>query len=42
MVEIGWLDLWHALREEPVEECRQRIPEWRDMGGGHMVACHRV
>ena len=25
-----------------VEECRQVIPEWRDMGGGHMVACHRV
>ncbi len=25
-----------------IEECRQVIPEWRDMGGGHMVACHRV
>jgi oligopeptide transport system ATP-binding protein len=25
-----------------VEECRQVIPEWRDMGGGHMVACHKV
>jgi oligopeptide transport system ATP-binding protein len=24
------------------EECRQSIPEWRDMGGGHMVACHKV
>jgi len=25
-----------------VEECRQAVPEWRDVGGGHMVACHRV
>jgi len=25
-----------------IEECRQVIPEWRDVGGGHMVACHRV
>ena len=25
-----------------IEECRQAIPEFRDMGGGHLVACHRV
>ncbi len=25
-----------------IEECRQVIPEWRDVGGGHMVACIRV
>jgi len=25
-----------------IEECRQALPEWRDVGGGHMVACHRV
>jgi oligopeptide transport system ATP-binding protein len=25
-----------------IDECRQVIPEWRDIGNGHMVACHRV
>jgi oligopeptide transport system ATP-binding protein len=25
-----------------IEECRTQIPEWRDVGGGHWVACHRV
>jgi oligopeptide transport system ATP-binding protein len=25
-----------------IDECRQVIPEWRDVGGGHWVACHRV
>jgi oligopeptide transport system ATP-binding protein len=25
-----------------IEECRTAIPEWRDVGGGHWVACHRV
>jgi len=25
-----------------IEECRQVLPEWRDVGGGHMVACIRV
>ena len=25
-----------------INECRAVIPEWRDVGGGHMVACHRV
>src|SRR5512134_2385665 len=24
-----------------IDECRQVLPEWRDVGGGHMVACHR-
>jgi len=23
-----------------VDKCRKVTPEWRDMGGGHMVACH--
>ncbi|MCT2197201.1 ATP-binding cassette domain-containing protein [Paenibacillus sp. p3-SID1389] len=23
-------------------ECKQRVPEFRDMGGGHFVACHLV
>jgi peptide/nickel transport system ATP-binding protein len=22
--------------------CRQRIPEWRDLGNGHWVSCHRA
>jgi oligopeptide transport system ATP-binding protein len=25
-----------------IEECRTAIPEFRDVGGGHLVACHRV
>ncbi len=25
-----------------VDECRERIPEWREMAPGHFVACHRV
>ena len=24
------------------ELCSQQRPEWRDMGSGHWVACHRV
>jgi len=24
------------------DECRLSIPEFRDMGGGHLVACHKV
>jgi oligopeptide/dipeptide ABC transporter ATP-binding protein len=34
--------VFHTRCPIAVEECRQRIPDWRDMGGGHMVACHRV
>jgi oligopeptide/dipeptide ABC transporter ATP-binding protein len=25
-----------------VDQCREVDPEWRDMGDGHWVACHRV
>jgi oligopeptide transport system ATP-binding protein len=25
-----------------IDECRQRIPEWRSVGKEHWVACHRV
>ena len=25
-----------------VDECRQRVPEWREYEPGHWVACHRV
>ncbi len=34
--------VFHTRCPIAIEECRQVIPEWRDMGGGHMVACHRV
>ena len=34
--------VFHTRCPIAVEECRQAIPEWRDVGGGHLVACHRV
>jgi oligopeptide transport system ATP-binding protein len=34
--------VFHTRCPIAVEECRQTIPEWRDMGGGHLVACHRA
>jgi len=34
--------VFHTRCPIAVEECRQAIPEWRDAGGGHLVACHRV
>ena len=34
--------VFHTRCPIAIEECRQQIPEWRDVGGGHMVACHRV
>jgi oligopeptide transport system ATP-binding protein len=34
--------VFHTRCPIAIEECRQVIPEWRDVGGGHMVACHRV
>jgi len=34
--------VFHTRCPIAIEECRQAIPEWRDVGGGHMVACHRV
>jgi len=34
--------VFHTRCPIAIEECRQVIPEWRDVGGGHLVACHRV
>jgi oligopeptide transport system ATP-binding protein len=34
--------VFHTRCPIAIEECRQVLPEWRDVGGGHMVACHRV
>ncbi|MEX2245199.1 MAG: dipeptide ABC transporter ATP-binding protein [Dehalococcoidia bacterium] len=34
--------VFHTRCPIAIEECRQAVPEWRDLGGGHMVACHRV
>ena len=34
--------VFHTRCPIAIEECRQVIPDWRDVGGGHMVACHRV
>jgi oligopeptide transport system ATP-binding protein len=34
--------VFHTRCPIAIEECRQAIPEWRDVGGGHLVACHRV
>ena len=25
-----------------IQECRERVPEWREVQSGHWVACHRV
>jgi len=34
--------VFHTRCPIAIDECRAVIPEWRDVGGGHMVACHRV
>jgi oligopeptide transport system ATP-binding protein len=34
--------VFHTRCPIAVEECRQAIPEWRDVGTEHFVACHRV
>ncbi len=34
--------VFHTRCPIAIEECRAAVPEWRDVGGGHMVACHRV
>jgi oligopeptide transport system ATP-binding protein len=34
--------VFHTRCPIVIDECRQVLPEWRDVGGGHMVACHRV
>ena len=33
---------FHTRCPIAIDECRERIPEWRDVGEGHWVACHRV
>jgi oligopeptide transport system ATP-binding protein len=34
--------VFHTRCPIVIDECRQVLPEWRDVGGGHYVACHRV
>jgi oligopeptide transport system ATP-binding protein len=34
--------VFHTRCPIVIDECRAVLPEWRDVGGGHMVACHRV
>ena len=34
--------VFHTRCPIAIEECRTAIPEWRDVGSGHWVACHRV
>jgi oligopeptide transport system ATP-binding protein len=33
---------FHTRCPIAIDECRVRIPEWRDVGKDHWVACHRV
>lgn len=34
--------VFHTRCPIAIDECRVRIPEWRDVGKDHWVACHRV
>jgi oligopeptide transport system ATP-binding protein len=34
--------VFHTRCPIAIDECRERIPEWRDIGSDHWVACHRV
>ncbi len=34
--------VFHTRCPIAIEECSQRIPEWREAGPNHWVACHRV
>ena len=34
--------VFHTRCPIAIEECREVIPEWRDLGADHWVACHRV
>ena len=34
--------VFHTRCPIAIEECRVRIPEWREVSRGHWVACHRV
>jgi oligopeptide transport system ATP-binding protein len=33
---------FHPRCPMALDVCRQSDPEWRDLGGGHWIACHRV
>jgi peptide/nickel transport system ATP-binding protein len=34
--------VFHTRCPIAIEECWQVIPEWREVGSDHWVACHRV
>jgi len=34
--------VFHTRCPIAIDECRAVVPEWRDVGSGHYVACHRV
>ena len=34
--------VFHTRCPIAIEECRLRVPEWREVSSGHWVACHRV
>lgn len=34
--------VFHTRCPIAIDECRQEIPEWREVSPGHYVACHRV
>jgi oligopeptide transport system ATP-binding protein len=34
--------VFHTRCPIAIDECRQQIPEWREVQPGHWVACHRV
>jgi peptide/nickel transport system ATP-binding protein len=33
---------FHTRCPIAMDICRQKVPEWRDVGDEHMVACHAV
>jgi oligopeptide transport system ATP-binding protein len=34
--------VFHTRCPIAIDECRQLVPEWREVSAGHWVACHRV
>jgi oligopeptide transport system ATP-binding protein len=34
--------VFHTRCPIAIDECRERVPEWREVSAGHWVACHRV
>jgi oligopeptide transport system ATP-binding protein len=34
--------VFHTRCPIAIDECRQEVPEWREVASGHWVACHRV